>query len=94
MRQVAEGEAGLPSSWLVYLAQAHVGHLKLVLVDGSAQAAVKQLHSSTQSALTKTNQSHFDKTRPAPGSPEAQLWCSGRRLQRRAASRLSSRTGW
>ena len=29
------------------LTQAHVGHLKLVLVDGTAQAAVKQLDATT-----------------------------------------------
>lgn len=40
-----------PSLWLRYLAQAHVSHLKLVLVDGSAQAAVEKLHPPTQSAL-------------------------------------------
>lgn len=39
----------------LYLAQADVGHLKLVLIDGSPQAAVKQLHSSTQCSLS-TNQ--------------------------------------
>lgn len=39
-----------------YLAQANVGHLILVLVDGSSQAAVKQLHSSAQCSLLRHNQ--------------------------------------
>ena len=35
-----------------YLAEANVGHLKLVLVEYSPETAIKQLHSTTQRALT------------------------------------------
>lgn len=41
----------VPTVLHLYLAQAHVGHLKLVLVDGSPQAAVENLHSPAQSSL-------------------------------------------
>ena len=34
-----------------YLAEANVGHLKLVLVEDSPEAAIKQLHGTTQRAL-------------------------------------------
>ena len=34
-----------------YLAEANVGHLKLVLVEDSPEAAIKQLHGTTQGAL-------------------------------------------
>lgn len=36
-----------------YLTQANIGHLKLVLIDDPSQAAIKQLHSSTQCSLSK-----------------------------------------
>lgn len=38
-----------------YLAEANVGHLELVLVQHSPQAAVKQLHSTTQGTLYFTH---------------------------------------
>ena len=41
----------LSASQHVYLAQAHVGHLKLVLVDAPPQAAIKLFDSSTQCSL-------------------------------------------
>lgn len=44
----------LPTVLRLYLAQAHVGHLELVLVDGSPQAAVENLHSPAQSSLPAT----------------------------------------
>lgn len=43
----------ISSCLCLYLAQANVGHLKLVLIDGSPQAAIKQLHSPTQSSLSR-----------------------------------------